>query len=320
MDKNTFKIGLDIGGTAVKAGAVDGTGKILAKGSIETGAQRPYTNIIRDVAAVAFKVAKDAGIEWDKISGVGVGVPGTVNSTTGEVVYANNLAFRNVPLGSELSKLLKKTVKAENDANAAGYGEYLFGAGRKYQSSVFFTLGTGVGGGIIADGKIFSGFKSAGAEVGHIVIAHGGAPCTCGRRGCFEAYASATGLIRLTGETAQKYPQSVLAKLVAERHKAGKDAGGKTAFDAAAAGDRAGCEVLDAYIDYLSEGIVNVVNVIRPQAVIVGGGVSAQGEALLAPLRESCYKKVYGGVEYAPFDVLKAELGNDAGLVGAAFL
>ncbi|MDR1092784.1 MAG: ROK family protein [Clostridiales bacterium] len=321
MDKsNIFKIGLDIGGTAVKAGAADGNGKILAKASIETGAQRPYMAIFRDVAAVARRVAADAGIPWDNVSGVGVGVPGTVNSAAGEVVYANNLPFRNAPIGSELFKILGKPIQIENDANAAGYGEYLFGAGRKYSSSLFVTLGTGVGGGIVVDGKIFSGFKSAGAEIGHMVIAHGGAPCTCGQRGCFEAYASVTGLARLTAETAAKYPDSLLAELVAERRKVGKDAGGKTAFDAAAGGDKAGAEVVGTYIEYLADGIVSVVNLIRPQAVIIGGGVSAQGETLLAPLRKSCYAKVYGGTDYAPFDILTAQLGNDAGLLGAAFL
>lgn len=317
---SAYKIGIDIGGTNVKAGVVGNGGKILAKTSIETGVGRPHTEIIRGVAEAARKTARDAGIAWEQISGVGAGMPGIINSAAGEVVYSCNFAWKNVPLGAELSKLLQKSVKVENDANAAGYGEYLFGAAHKYKNSVFFTLGTGVGAGIVLDGGIFSGFKSAGAELGHMVIVVGGEPCNCGRRGCFEAYASATGLVRICSETAVKYPGSLLAALVAERRAAGKDAGGKTAFTAAAAGDKAGTEAVNAYIEYLSEGIANIVNAFRPEAVIIGGGVSAQGETLLAPLRVKCYEKAYGGVEYAPFDILLAELGNDAGLLGAAFL
>lgn len=312
----TYRIGIDIGGTAVKTGAVDSTGRILSKGSIETGAKRSYAEVIRDIAAAAKKAAMDAGLAWNKISGAGAGMPGSIDPVTGEVEYSNNIAWKNVPLGAELSKLLKLPVKVDNDANAAAIGEYRFGAGRNYQSSILFTLGTGIGAGIIIDGKLFAGYKSAHGELGHIVIVSGGRQCTCGRRGCFEAYASATGLINLCADAIKKYPDSVLAKKAAL--KGGP--GGKTAFEAAREGDPAGKKVVADYIEYLAEGITNCVNAFHPQAVLIGGGVSAEGEFLLAPLRASCLAKVYGGAEHFKFDIIAAQLGNDAGLLGAAFL
>jgi len=243
-------------------------------------------------------------------------MPGSIDPVTVTVDYSNNIAWRDVPLGAELLKLLKVPVKVDNDANAAAKGEYLFGAGRKYHSSILFTLGTGIGAGIVIDGKLFAGARSAHGELGHIVIVRGGRPCTCGRRGCFEAYASATGLINLTEDAIKKYPDSLIAKKAAERG----GPGGKTAFEAAKEGDPAGEEVVADYIEYLSEGITNCVNSFHPEAVLIGGGVSNEGEFLLEPLRASCFAKVYGGYEHFKFDIIKAELGNDAGLLGAAFL
>ncbi len=220
-------------------------------------------------------------------------------------------------MGKELEKLLQIPVFLTNDANAAALGESYAGAGKEYNSVVLVTLGTGVGGGIVLSGKLYEGGGSAGAEIGHTLLRINGEKCTCGRRGCFEAYASATALIRQTKRAMEKYPESAMWSICKNE---AKNADGKTPFDAMRAGDQAAKKVVKNYIRYLGEGITDLCNVFRPDAVLLGGGICAEGETLLKPLRKFVKKNIFGGNGYAPVKILAATLGNDAGIYGAVRL
>lgn len=309
-----YYAGIDLGGTFVKGGIVDEEGNILVKDKIPTGKERPYAEIAADMAQLVLDLAKKAGISPADVKAAGVGSPGTIDSKNGIIVYSNNIRWEKVPLGAELKKHLGIPVFATNDANAAALGESFAGAAKSYPSSVFITLGTGVGGGIILDNVLFEGNRSAGAEIGHMVIRMGGEKCTCGRKGCFEAYASATALIRQTKNAMEKDKTSKLWEICPNL----EDVNGKTAFDGMRAGDKTAEKVVKNYITYLAEGIANLANIFRPDAVVLGGGVCAEGDNLLVPLRRKVNRLLYGGTKYAPVLVTVAQLGNDAGLVGAA--
>ena len=309
-----YYAGIDLGGTFVKGGIVDEEGNILVKDKIPTGKERPYAEIAADMAQLVLDLAKKAGISPADVKAAGVGSPGTIDSKNGIIVYSNNIRWEKVPLGAELKKHLGIPVFATNDANAAALGESFAGAAKSYPSSVFITLGTGVGGGIILDNVLFEGNRSAGAEIGHMVIRMGGEKCTCGRKGCFEAYASATALIRQTRNAMAKDKTSKLWEICPNP----EDVNGKTAFDGMRAGDKTAEKVVKNYITYLAEGIANLANIFRPDAVVLGGGVCAEGDNLLVPLRRKVNRLLYGGTKYAPVLVTVAQLGNDAGLVGAA--
>lgn len=316
MEKKRYFAGLDLGGTFVKGGIADENGVLLIKDKIPTGKERPYAEIATDMAALVKTLACKAGVE---IEGVGIGSPGTVDSHNGVIVYSNNIAWKNVPLGAELQKRLNKPVFLTNDANAAALGESFVGAGKTYRSILFLTLGTGVGGGIILDGKLFEGNKSAGAEVGHTVIRLNGERCTCGRRGCLEAYTSATALIRQTKREMEKDTEkSSLLWTLCDGCLDKID--GRSAFDAAARGDKIARRLLNRYLTYLAEGIANFANIFRPEAILIGGGISGSGEQLRLPLQRKVNKRLYGGSRYAPVKVEIATLGNDAGLLGAVKL
>ena len=312
-----YYAGLDLGGTFVKGGIVDDKGNIVAKDKIPTGKDRPYTEIARDMAALVKSLAKKAGVAESDLKAVGIGSPGTIDSKNGVIVYSNNIRWENVPLASEIEKELSLPVSVTNDANAAALGESFAGAAKQYPSSIFVTLGTGVGGGIVIDGKLFEGNRSAGAEIGHMVIHTDGEPCTCGRKGCFEAYASASALVRQTKNAMICHPESKMWELC--RGNA-DNADGRTAFDGMRKDDETAKEVVERYLNYLAEGIANIVNVFRPQAVLIGGGISAEGEALTLPLQKMVDTKILGHGRYAPVTIRAASLGNDAGLVGAAML
>lgn len=305
--------GIDLGGTFIKCGIVTEEGKILVKDKIPTGRERDYREIAADMAALVKKLEKKAGV---RVEAVGIGSPGTIDSKNGVIVYSNNIAWKDVPLCREIAERLNRPAYITNDANAAALGEHFCGSGRKYSSLILVTLGTGVGGGIIIDGKLFEGNKSAGAEIGHSVIRMGGEKCTCGRRGCFEAYASATALIRQTKRAMERHPESKMWQIAGNLD--GVD--GKTAFDGQRAGDPAADRVVKFYIRCLAEGICNLLNEFRPQAILLGGGVCGEGDNLLLPLKKEVDKRLFGGTDYAPFDLCTASLGNDAGLCGAARL
>ena len=307
-----YYAGIDLGGTFVKCGIVSEEGELLIKDKMPTQRGRSFAEIAGDMARLAGALAEKAGVS---LSGAGVGSPGVVDSKNGAIVYSCNLNWRNAALAEEMESVLGVPVCVTNDANAAALGEQFIGAGKGFRNVVFVTLGTGVGGGIVIDGKLFEGFRSAGAEIGHTVIRMNGERCGCGRKGCFEAYASATALIRQTRRAMEKHPESEMWKLCGGDPE---KVDGRTSFDGMRAGDRTAKTVLKNYIGYLSEGVTNLCNEFRPEAVLLGGGISAEGDTLVKPLSELVDRKVYGGTDYAPVKILKASLGNDAGMFGAA--
>jgi len=308
-----YAVGIDIGGMSIKAGLCRTDGELVAKSVIPTAAHEPFEVVAAEIVALARRVAEQGGVDWSEVRAVGVGCPGTVDSDSGVVVYANNLHWEYAPLGAFLQERLGVPVSVLNDANAAALGEARYGAGKGLSDTVMLTLGTGVGSGIVLGGKVFAGGKGAGAEIGHTLLCQNGEQCSCGRRGCFEAYASATALMKQTREAMLSHPESAMWRYAPTLDKVS----GIVPFSAAAEGDAAAQAVVDAYVGYLADGITNVVNVFRPQAVILGGGVCAQGENLLAPVRARVEQSVYGVKGYAPFVLCKATLGNDAGILGA---
>lgn len=308
-------MGIDLGGTNIAAGIVDEKGSILATDSIPTKAEREDKEIIGDMAAVCLDLIKKNNLTLDDIEAVGVGCPGSIDSEKGVVVYANNLNMKNSVVGPMLSELFGgKKVYVENDANVAAYGEY-FANGNNCKSFVFITLGTGVGGGVILDGNIYRGFNGAGAELGHIIINMNGEPCTCGINGCWEAYASVTALVKQTKAAMEKNPGSMMIKHAEEKGVVN----GRTAFECAKKGDKAAEEVVEAYRNYVAAGMINVLNIFQPEKILVGGGISKEGEYLMGPVREIVGKYDYN--KYMPKTVIEtATLFNDAGIIGAAML
>ena len=312
-----YYVGIDIGGTGIKAGIVNDNGEIVARNKIVTDIASGAEKIINDIANQVFALAQDNGYKMSDIKAIGVGCPGAINSKTGVVDYSNNLYWEKVPLASMLEEKIGKKVKVSNDANVATLGESKVGAGKNYSDVILITLGTGVGGGVVIDNKLFEGNESKGAEFGHTVIIKGGEPCTCGRRGCLEVYASATALIRETKIAMNKNSETYMWKYC---NNDIETVNGLTAFESAKKGDKVAQEVVNNYIECLGEGLVNFVNVFRPQAIMLGGGVSAQGEYLTKPLNEYVKTNAYGGEKAPAVDVVIASLGNDAGIIGAASL
>lgn len=313
-----YYIGVDLGGTNIAAGLVDENGKIFSKGSVPTGRGREYQEIIKDMAALILELIKGQGLEVTDFKSIGVGSPGVPDCKEGKIVYASNIKLRDVSLREELGKYIALPVYVNNDANIAAYAESVAGAAKGYKTSVTVTIGTGIGSGIIIDGKIFSGFNNAAAELGHMVLKMDGEPCNCGRKGCWESYASATACIRQTREAAEKHPDSLINRLVdGDLDKI--DA--KTAFDAAKQGDRTAVAVVDTYIRYIGEGLANIVNSFQPEIIVIGGGVCKEGEFLLEPLRKYLKENTFAPAHNIKIAGLKAaEMGNDAGIVGAAML
>ena len=313
-----YRIGVDLGGTNIAVGLVNDNMKIEVKKSLPTGATRPAEEIVADIATLCRMVCDEAGIALTDVLGIGIASPGIANHDDGVVEYANNLPFRKLPIAKMLTELTGvEKIKIENDANAAAWGEAVAGAAKGTKNSVMITLGTGVGGGIIIDNKVYSGFNYAGGELGHIVIQVNGAPCSCGRKGCWEAYSSATALIRMTKEKIDECRETGRATVMADQPKIS----GRTACDAMRAGDEAGKEVYDKYIKYLASGLATIVNIFQPEVISLGGGVSNEGQSLIDDLLPIVRKEAYGGAILDKLPQLRiAKLGNDAGIIGAALL
>ncbi len=312
-----YYIGIDLGGTNIAAGIVDENGKILVKGSVPTNADREPDEIIKDMGKLCIDLMNKQGITADDVEYAGIASPGTVDHDNGYIVYANNLPLLNYPIAAKFTEFSGvKKVYVENDANAAAKGEAEMGASKGCNTSVMITLGTGVGGGIIIDKKVYSGFNFAGGELGHVVIQVDGAPCSCGRKGCWEAYSSATGLINMTKEKLAECPDSLMHKMVAEEGKVS----GRTSFNAMRAGDAAAKEVVDKYIKYLASGLASMINIFQPEVLVIGGGICNEGDYLLKPLYEVISKEQYTSSAVKQTEIRIAKLGNDAGIIGAAML
>ncbi len=315
-----YRIGVDLGGTNIAVGIVNENMELVKKASVPTGATRPGEEIVADIASLCKKVCEEVGCTLDEVGGIGIATPGTANTETGVVEYANNLPFKKFPIADLLSGMLggKVKVRIANDANAAAWGEAVAGAAKGTRNSVMITLGTGVGGGIVLDGKLYSGFNGAAGELGHIVIEVDGAPCSCGRRGCWEAYSSATALIRMTREKLDECRASGRETIMTDKPKIS----GRTACDAMRAGDAAGKEVYDRYVKYLACGLTNIINIFQPEVISLGGGVSGEGQSLIDSLLPIIRSEQYGGgeVDIPMTEIRIAKLGNDAGIIGAAML
>ncbi|MBE6754557.1 MAG: ROK family protein [Ruminococcaceae bacterium] len=312
-----YNLGIDLGGTGIKTGVVNEGYQIIGYGTAETKIPRPGDDIMDDIAKACREAVANAGLTMDDIEHVGIGTPGTANSFTGILEFAGNLGLSNYPMVDALTQRLGKKVYMENDANAAAFGEAIAGAAKGVMNAVCITLGTGVGAGVIIDGKIFAGANYAGTEIGHTVIMVDGDQCTCGRRGCWERYASATALI-----------SQAKAAMMADRDSAMWDivggdidkVNGKTPFDAMHMGDKSGTAVVEQYIRYVACGVVNVVNVFQPDVLCIGGGVSKQGDTLLAPIQTILETERFSRYSIKQTKLVTATLGNDAGIVGAANL
>ena len=311
-----YNIGIDLGGTNIVASVVNEDYRILGTGKTPTSTPRSADEIFDDIAAMCREAMDKAGVTINDISSIGMGTPGTVNGE-GVIEFANNLGFNNVPARDMLKERLGDLpVFIANDANCAALGEAYAGCGNGSKNFVAVTLGTGVGSGIIVDGKIVTGVNFAGGECGHMVIMVDGEACTCGRRGCWEAYASATALIRQTKEAMEKYPDSVMHELA----KAEGKVSGRTAFDAMRKGDIAGIVVVDNYIIYVACGLIDIVNALQPEIICVGGGICNEGDTLMTPLKRFVQAERYSIHSKIQTKIMKAELGNDAGVIGAALL
>ena len=309
-----MRVGIDLGGTNIAIGLVDETGNIIKKTSSPTPSLTDYKLVVKTMAEMAMTLVSDAGFQLSDIKAVGIGTPGSIDYDKNIVLSSNNLKMSNARVAEEFQKYWNIPVALENDANAAALGEYVM-TGNGSKVFVAVTLGTGVGGGIIINGEIFKGYNGAAGELGHMVIISQGETCTCGRKGCWEAYASATALIKQTKKAIEEHPESIMSKIAEEYGKIN----GRVAFDAAKQGDKIAQNVVDTYISYVSEGIVNIINMLQPDKIVIGGGISNEGEYLINKIYSFVEKYDYNrGPKHTQIET--AKLLNDAGIIGAAFI
>ena len=311
-----YYIGVDVGGTGIKAGVENEKGEILSKGSTPTMQEHPYQAVIADMAALCLRVVEEAKLTVADIESIGVGVPGICDPHTGIIPFCTNLGWHEVPFVAELRSHIDLPVIVDNDATVAGFAESIAGVSAGTHSSVFVTLGTGVGGGIIINGRPYSGAHGVGSEIGHMILKMDGELCTCGNYGCFERYASATAIIREGRKAVAEHPESlIMARCGGDPEKINA----KIVIDCAKEGDETAVAVFDEYVRGLALGIVNLINVIDPEVVVLGGGVSMAGDFLLDALREKMKPYIFfKTMPYARVEL--AQLGADAGIIGAALL
>ncbi len=309
--------GVDIGGTNIKLGLIDDEREcIVADISFKTRAERPHGEILDDIAVNLAKLCVGAGVDFNAVAGVGMGVPGIVDQRTGTVSYCANLGWRDIPITHLFEVMTGKHTEAANDANCAAWGEYKYGCCKGMRNVILITLGTGVGSGIILDGKLFGGIATAGGEAGHMIIIKDGLQCNCGLRGCWERYASATALIEQTKQAIADAPDSLLAGIAARSDRVTA----RTAFAALEKGDPVARKVVDKYIDYIVTGLISLGNIFHPNAFVIGGGVSNEGAPLIAPLEDKLNAGLIANAHNPRVRVLQAALGNKAGMMGAAAL
>ncbi len=310
-----MNVGVDVGGMSIKAGIVDDSGKIIFKDAVPTGPTRKSSEILHDMGLLVDNLIKKNGVSKDEISSVGFGIPGICNPVDGKIIDCTNINLTDAPIVDEIHKYIDVPVFLNNDANVAALAEYHH-IGKPMECFLAVTLGTGVGGGIILNGKIFSGFNGIAAELGHISINENGEKCGCGRKGCWEAYASVSALIMQTKAAMAENKDSLMHKIAAESGAVN----GKTAFDAAKQGDSAALKVVNNYIRYISIGITNLINVFQPEMIAIGGAICKEGDYLLNQIKEYCQKEAYGASFSNIAEIKIASLGNDAGIIGASML
>ena len=311
-----YYLGVDLGGTGIKVGVVDEQGKILGTAKCPTGVERGYGPVIADMAKLCFEAVEKCNVSMDDVKAIGIGIPGIQDPATGLVPFCTNLGWHQVPLVSEMHKYIDKPVFVDNDATVAGLAEYVAGVSAGASTSIFITLGTGVGGGIVVNGKPYSGPHGVASEIGHMITVAGGEQCTCGNRGCWERYSSATAIIREGRKFAAEHPESGITKAVNGNLDAIE---AKTIIDLAKAGDPDAVQLFDNYITHLCVGLVNLINLYDPEIIALGGGVSHAGQFLLDAVNAKLPSMVfYKTMPYARIEL--ATLGNDAGIIGAAML
>ena len=308
-------IGIDIGGTSIKGAAVDSNGRVYETFSMPFVKGEPGDVTVKKLASIVKEYIASFDLD-KKIAGIGIGCPGTLDIKNGVVNYSNNLGWNNLPLVDIMHEQLPYPIRLTNDANAASLGEAKFGAGKAYETIIMLTLGTGVGGGIIIDGKLFEGNEGKGGELGHSVIVVDGEPCTCGRKGCLEAYASATALIRDAKKAMRSNKRSLMWKISPDIDLVG----GRVPFEAAKQGDPTALAVIDNYVKYLGEGILNFCNIFRPNVVVLSGGLANAGAFLFDKVNKYVEERYYGYKSTPAVKVVPAELGYDSGKIGAAAL
>lgn len=341
------RVGLDLGGTYIKGGIVDEGNRIVAHGATPTMTEREPEEIIRDMASLVKKLTEEAGISLRDIAGIGIGSPGTIDAGSGKVLYSNNIRWENVPLAELLGKMLAEDtdcgvikVRVSNDANCAALGELVCDTDSGIQSAVLLTLGTGVGSGIILNGKLYEGEHPGGAELGHMVICHGGRLCSCGRKGCLEAYVSASALVEdarqaardteksllcvLAGEepsySPEKNRQATMGELAEKKQDSLYGLNGKHVIEAVRKKDPAAVKVFEQYLEYLGCGITNIINIFRPEVIYLGGGICEGFDLMEETLQNYVAQNCFGGEIAAVARIKKAAHGNDAGIIGAAAL
>ena len=317
-----YRIGVDLGGTKISAAVTDGEYNIIGKLSCPTNAKREPDQITLDIARLCKETAKSAGLLPEDIKSIGIGTPGAVDSKRGIVEYSCNLPYLSYPLADKLRQMTGVSdIYVENDANAAALGEAVAGASKGSSSSVMITLGTGIGGGVVLGGRLLTGNNGAAGELGHMVIEKGGIQCPCGRKGCFEAYCSATALVKMTKERLRKLKENKTPSLMLDMcQNEPENANTRTAFDASKQGDEQACKLIDEYIGYLACGLTNIINIFQPEVVTIGGGLSGEGDYLLRPLLPIVEKDQYTRTYKNKAKIKIATLKNNAGLIGAAAL
>lgn len=313
----SYHLGIDLGGTNIAVGVLDESYQFLARHNVSTLGTRPFDVVVRDMAEAGQAALAKAGLSEQDVAYVGIGAPSTIDPRSHHVIFANNLGWKDADLAGEFQKSWNIPVRIGNDADCAALGESLAGSAKEFESVLLLTLGTGVGGSFIIDRKIYLGGSGHGCEPGHSTLVYNGAQCTCGRRGCLEAYASVTALIRQTVEAMAQYPHSLMRELCGYDLR---KIDGRTAFEAAKRGDEAGLLVVENYVNYLCAGIAGLVATFRPNVVLLGGGISNEGDYLLEPVRRIVRETLYNADMIEAPAILRAALGNDAGIIGAAFL
>ena len=311
-----IRVGIDIGGTGIKVGLVNENIQIIKEGSIPTVIDIPFEEQVKRIVDCVLSSVNDAGFTADDIESVGVGIPGIASSETGEIIKCTNMGWKHVPFRDTFRKFLDKPVYIDNDANVAALAESVAGISAGTSSSVFITIGTGIGSGIIINGQIWKGAHGIGGELGHVILDLGGVPCTCGNHGCLERYCSATALIRMARNAVAEHPESKILSL------AGGDPShieAKTVFDASKAEDSTAVDVYREYISYLAQSIASVINLLDPEVIVLGGGVSKAGDFLLDPLVREIPQYVLFNDQPLP-SVRIAVLGSEAGIIGASML
>lgn len=300
-----YYLGLDVGGTNLAAGVVTEEYEIISRKSVPSGAGKSVEEIVKAMADVSKDALSEAGLKEKDVDYWGIGMPSCVNPKTRLLVHANCFGWRNVPILDYLSTHTQLPILIENDGRCAAYGEILAGAGKNYENAMMLTLGTGVGGGIILEGRIYSGADRMGCELGHTKLVYNGWECTCGQRGCLDVYCSARGLLRIAGEEMQEKPEDLTVRRI---------------FDNWKEGDALAEKIVSRYVDYLVAGLSTFITIFRPEIIILGGGIANAGEAFLERVNRNLKKGTFSGEEIGVPRVVRAKLGNDAGIIGAAML